>query len=384
MKKNFCFLCEEEITEKNDSKEHIIPNAIGGKRKVKGFICNICNNTSGDTWESALANQLNPLSLFFGIIRERGNTPPQFFETTGGEKYKLNHDGHMDIEKPIYSLTNSEYKDALKISIKARSKSEAKKMLIGIKRKYPKSAIDVNELLDNAKLESSYCPDWLKFNLSFGGQDSGRSIVKSASALAVSSGILPKYCIEAKNYLKNKDAEACFGYFYESDLVKNRPIGIPFHCVSIKGCSTTKQVIAYLEYFGVQRVVMCLSSSYDGDDIEGTYAINPINGEELNLVIELNLSNDDIREAYNYKKIPKGSIESAFDKVIPTGLNSAFEKEQDRIINRAVKRAFKNCGAKEGEILNSKHISIITDIIIEELKPFIIHNMVNSRKKESL
>src|SRR5690606_38575799 len=93
-----CALCDTEITEKNDTKEHLIPNAIGGRRKVKGFICKDCNSASGDAWESELAKQLNPLSLFFGIIRERGEAPSQLFETTGGDKLKLNLYGSMEIE----------------------------------------------------------------------------------------------------------------------------------------------------------------------------------------------------------------------------------------------------------------------------------------------
>lgn len=344
-----CALCEKEITEENDTKEHLIPNAIGGRRKVKGFICESCNNTSGDDWESALAKQLNPLSLFFGISRERGEAPSQLFETTGGDRLKLNLHGSMDIEKPLYSEAPLESGSGVQIQIKARSMPEAKRMLQGVKRKYPQ--VDLNELLGNAKSESSYCSDMLKFNLSFGGPEAGRSIVKSALALAVSSGIPAKICGEATNYLRKEDGEACFGYFYEFDLIKNRPEGTPFHCISIKGCSKTKQVIGYVEYFGVQRVVLCLSDSYEGEDISNTYAINPITGEELSLIVELDLSNGDIREAYDYKKIPEGSVEAAFDKVIPTGMKASFEKEKDRVVNQAVKHAFENCGAKEGEML---------------------------------
>lgn len=377
-----CALCDKEITEKNDTKEHLIPNAIGGRRKVKGFICKDCNSTSGDAWESELAKQLNPLSLFFGIIRERGEVPPQLFETTGGDKLKLNLHGSMDIEKPLYSESPMGSGAGVQIQIQARSMPEARRMLQGVKRKYPQ--IDLNELLDNAKSESSYCSDMLKFNLSFGGCEAGRSIVKSALALAVSSGISAEICVEAKSYLRNEEGEACFGYFYESDLVKNRPEVIPFHCVSIKGCSKTRQVIGYVEYFGVQRVVLCLSSSYEGDDISNTYAINPITGQELNLDVELNLSNEEIREAYNYKKIPDGSVEDAFDKVIPTGIKTSFDKEKDRILNEAVQHAFKNCGAKEGELLMPEHINKLTTLMMEKLEPFILHQFSQPRKKSSL
>ena len=85
-----CALCDAEITKNNDTREHLIPNAIGGRKKVKGFICNSCNNKSGAEWDADLANKLNPLSLFFRIQREQGEVPPQSFSTTGGEEYTLN------------------------------------------------------------------------------------------------------------------------------------------------------------------------------------------------------------------------------------------------------------------------------------------------------
>ena len=262
-----CAICDVEITDDNDTKEHLIPNAIGGRKKVKGFICKSCNNKSGDDWESELAKQLNPLSLFFGISRERGEAPSQLFETTSGDKLKLNADGSMDITKPLYDEKPLEAGSGVQVQIRARSLPEVKRMLQGVKRKYPQ--VDLDELLDSAKSESSYCRDMLYFNFAFGGHDAGRSIVKSALALAVSSGIPVDICREAVDYLKNEGSEACFGYFYESDLIKNRPEGIPLHCVSIKGCSETQQVIGYVEYFGVQRVVLCLASSYNVEKPKG-------------------------------------------------------------------------------------------------------------------
>ncbi len=149
------------------AKSTLFPNAIGGRKKIKGFIYETCNNLSGDDWESELAKQLNPLSLFFGISRERGDVPSQLFETTGGSKLNLNVDGSMDIEKPVYSKQLLESGVGRQIQIRARSVPEVKRMLQGVKRKYPQ--VDLNELLDNVESQSSYCPDMLKFNFSFGG-----------------------------------------------------------------------------------------------------------------------------------------------------------------------------------------------------------------------
>lgn len=375
-----CALCDVEITKDNDTKEHIIPNAIGGRRKIKGFICRACNSSSGDSWDKELAKQLNNLSLFFGIKRERGNVPPELIETTAGDRFSLNVDGSMTIEKPIYSEIPSQGNDSVQINITARDINEAKNILKGVKRKYPQ--VDTDHFLDNLKIQSYYCSDMLKFDMSFGGHEAGRSIVKSALALAVSSGIPSKICTEAINYLKNEASEACFGYFYESDLIKNRPEGIPLHCVSIKGCSKNKQVIAYVEYFGMRRMVLCLSSSYTGEEVVNTYAINPVTGGTLELTVELNLTYDEIHEVYEYKKIPIGSVERACEKVIPAGMRASYEKEQNRVVDKALQNAFENCGAKEGEMLMSKNIEKIISILLEEIEPFVLHNMSQSHSRD--
>ena len=38
-----CYICENEITKENKYKEHIIPNAIGGKLKSGDLICSNCS-----------------------------------------------------------------------------------------------------------------------------------------------------------------------------------------------------------------------------------------------------------------------------------------------------------------------------------------------------
>ena len=42
-----CALCLTQITEENNTNEHIIPNSIGGRKKIRNFICNECNNKTG-------------------------------------------------------------------------------------------------------------------------------------------------------------------------------------------------------------------------------------------------------------------------------------------------------------------------------------------------
>ena len=367
-----CALCDSEITEDNDSKEHLIPNAIGGRKKIKGFICNGCNNTSGNDWDSELAKQLNIMSLFLGIRRERGEVPSQNFETTGKDKIKLNADGSMTLDRPIFSEKTLDTEKGIQIQIQARSMNEMKKMLKGVTQKYPQ--INFEDTLATAKSSSYYSSDMLKFKLQIGGHKAGRSIVKSALALAVESGIPAQSCEHALDYLKNTEAEACFGYFNEKDVIMNRPAGIPLHCVAVKGCHKTQQVLGYVEYFGMQRMVLCLSSIYKGDDVENIYSINPMTGEEIDISINLDLTPGDIRDTYNYKKYSIETAGAALEKVIETGMKASFERERKRVLDDALKYACKKCGVKEGESLAPEDINKFTNFIMEKLEPFIRHH----------
>lgn len=378
MSNNECALCDVLITTENDTREHVIPNAIGGRKKISGFICDECNNTSGDDWESELASQLNPLNLFFSISRDRGEAPSQQFETTGGDNVSLNVDGSMDIAKPEYK--ENIHEAGVNINISARSMKEAKHMLKGVKRKYPQ--VNLEELISNSEERSFYSSDMIKFNLSFGGEKAGRSIVKSALALVVESGISAKECEHAREYLTKSNGEACFGYYYEKDVVLNRPEGIPFHCVYVKGDPKSGQILGYVEYFGVQRMVMALSSKYNGTEFENSYAINPISGSTLELDFDLELTPNDIQESYDYKKIPEGSVEEALAQVIPTGLKSSIEKEKDRVLENAVQYAFQNCGAKEGEQLTEEHMKKVSSLVYEKLEPFLLHQLTIGRKSK--
>ena len=372
-----CALCDVLITAENDSKEHVIPNSIGGRKKITGFICDPCNNKSGDDWEKDLAKQLNPLSLFFRIKRERGDAPAEIFSTTGGEQYRLKSDGSMEATKPCYN--EEVHETGVKININARNMKEARKMLSGVKRKHP--SVDLDELLENAKPKSSYCPDMIQFNLSFGGQKAGRSIIKSALALAVEAGVAPEQCEHAREYLLDENGEACFGYYYENDLVVNRPVGIPLHCVYVQGNSTTGLLLAYIEFFGAQRMVACISSTYDGKDFKSLYAIDPVNGAELALDINLNLNIEDIHACYRYEKIPNGSIEEALSSVIPLHMQVHQEQERSRVISSAVEKAFKGCGAKEGEILTPEHMKKVTETLMGEITPMMLHQLGLNRNR---
>jgi hypothetical protein len=369
-------LCEKRLSDETGSREHIIPNSIGGRKKVSGFLCVTCNSTSGQSWESALAEQMKPLSLFFRVKRDRGDTPSQAFQTANGREWVLKSDGSLNLPRPVFNETKT-YK-GVEINISARDMAEAKKMLKGVARKYPQ--LDINELLEKAKTVSTYPQDQIRLNLSFGGLDAGRSFVKTALALLSTTSASPSECEHAVQFLKEEQAEPCFGYYYEKDLVVGRPTGVPVHCVHVNGDPDSQLVRGYLEYFGVMRVVMCLSSSYSGDEFSATYSVNPVTGEELDLAVDLDLTSSEITKAYDYEMWDGNAVRQAMGAVIGPTLENQHEEEKERVLNEAVQYAFDNCGAIEGEELTEEQRKRWVSLLWEKMEPWIVHQIAGRQR----
>ena len=380
-----CFLCNSNITA-NNSKEHIIPNAIGGRKKVEGFICKECNHKSGYTWDAELAEKLNPLCYLFHINRKTGKVPPVIFETTKG-KLSFNRNG-VSHAKPFFKKSHRS-DGKTEINIQARTKKETKKMLIGASKKYPK--IDLNKeliRLEKQKIKKDY--QWSyspKFDLSY---DIEYSSIKSILALATTTGITPELCKYAIEYLKNKNSKVCGGHYYEKDLLMNRPEKIPFHCVSIYGNPETKKLLGYIEYFGFLRFVFYLSNFYQGKKCYKTYAINPVDGKELDILIDFQLLPEIIPVWHNPKKVPIVSIiKISYEifnshlkrasEILYTGFKAQCIREGKRVKEDIIKSSLNENGITGDKVfltdeLIGKLAHSFTENYIEKALPFLKAN----------
>jgi HNH endonuclease len=258
-----CALCDTQITSANDSAEHLILNALGGFRKVNGFICKSCDDVAGHKWDAELAAQLNGLCHFFAIERERGSIPPETINTTAGETFKLLGDGGFALMRPTVKKTGNGAQTQYRVV--ARDKSEARKILADLKKKKAPN-LDIEAELGKAEAGTSYLEGLVELPVQIGGPAAGRAIVKSTVALAHESGIPSKACDQALAYLRDRDAAPCFGYYQTSDLLIARPVGAALHCIAISGDPATGMLIGYAEYFGFLRVVILLSESYSGPE----------------------------------------------------------------------------------------------------------------------
>jgi HNH endonuclease len=289
-----CLLGDHAITPETDSKEHILLQALGGRREVGGLLCRSCNTKSGDDWDVVLIKQLAHFTNMHGVSSTRSRTPrPVSVKREDGVELNILHDGSMAPSKPTYTV--SETGNGTSISIVARTEEEARKMVLGVARKYPNS--NALAMLENLSVQSIQNDQMLNFQSQVGGPESGRSIVKTAVSMAHWMGIPHTSCEVAVQFLRRTTADVLYGLFYERDLISNRPNDYLTHSVSVKGDPISKQLIAYVEYFSFARYVVLLSKCYEGQAIQKTYSINPADGTEIELNVNLDLSNEEIERA---------------------------------------------------------------------------------------
>ncbi|MCX2942232.1 HNH endonuclease [Rahnella perminowiae] len=373
-----CAFCKNNLAGKNRTKEHIIPNAVGGRRKTTEFICKICNNKLGEKWDSELARQLNWFSVSLGISRERGEPPKQIVQTVEGERYWLMNDGTFTIDKSSYY---EEVNDgSVKISLTAKTTAEARQRLKGISRKYPK--LDVEKALKELEITTDYLKSPLHTKLSLGGPDAGRSLVKTAFAFASACGVEHNQCDVALQYLLDEDLDAIpFGFAYLSDLIECRPKEKIFHCVSLHGDPQTKLLWSYIEYFGFFRVAVLLSKNYSGRLINEIYSIDPIDGSSAGVKVGSGCSMQELTLIWS----GNGFNHEIHQAAANYALSIIMERDRNRSLRNAVKKGFehaaKKLGINEGEAIPKEVVAEFTALMMQKISPYIEHLVRSSKRK---
>ncbi|WP_124221421.1 HNH endonuclease [Aquisalibacillus elongatus] len=165
-----CYVCNNDLTKENETEEHIILNAIGGKLKSKKLVCKDCNSKFGFEIDNILAEQLNPIANLLDVKRDRGQ-PRSIKGTYQNKEILIEPGGKMKLARPYFDLDKNHFK------IQTSSTKQARQVLNGLKRKYKQ--IDIEENLNNAKRNKSYLPS-VTININFGGENTSRALCKMA------------------------------------------------------------------------------------------------------------------------------------------------------------------------------------------------------------
>lgn len=375
-----CALCPATLTEENWTKEHIIPNSIGGMVKVGGFICEPCNNRKGETWDAVLANQFHWLSLKLGIVRDHGEVPPAVVETVSGEKFNLLNNGSMEPAK--FAFSRVEEDGIVKISMTPRTMKEATRKINELAKRYP--TLDKAQALAQAKIRTTYLKEPLKVQLEFGGELAGRSVVKTALAFAFWKGIPSSLCENVQEFLLSEpvldktgqvvpcDAD-CYGLAYLSDLVKVRPQGAFFHCLGVFSDHVSRQLFAYVEFFGLARWLIVLSKHYDGPPINESYALDPTTGKPVHVTLNWPLADEEVKSIVTGYGLD--NYYSEIVKMIGPLMERADERGFNNTIETALKTAIERCGLKPGDPISEAHAARIASEVADAKSAYMAHRM---------
>lgn len=361
--KKVCAFCSSEITEINDSKEHVVPNSIGGRKKVCGFICITCNSSFGQSWDAKLAVQLNWFSLAIGIERERGHNPDEIVRTVDGTELRLRADGTMTRKEPFFQRTESD--GNANIRMFASTKQQARQMLQGIKKKHPE--FDLKGELKNLKMMPFKVDSALQYRLELGGSEAGRSIVKTAIAECVRLGIAAHRCEIGIHTLKTPTDDRGFALFYIRDVVIDRPQTDLFHLVSISGDSEKGTLLAYVEYFGAMRVMVNLSSKFEGDSFTSVYALNPRSREELNLSVNWDIPATELYAAFYGSGFDANNCALAYRKAMAIASHMQKKRERQHVHREELSAVLSQLGIPPGGIPEQKDRDRFNSLMEEKL-----------------
>lgn len=178
-----CIFCFEELNE-TTKPEHILPNSLGGRAKTTTAICSICNNLFGSTIDVELFKQIKNLRSLLNLP-SGDNKMPQNFEATieGNKKMLIRPNGDVTFyQKPftINKLDNGSFN----IMITANNIEHLNKIIPNIAATIGISEESLREQLLRADAQEISQPaPAITAQMSFGGQDALRSIVKSCVVL---------------------------------------------------------------------------------------------------------------------------------------------------------------------------------------------------------
>jgi hypothetical protein len=370
-----CALCGVPLIGRSRSKEHIIPNAIGGRLKTAGFICDECNNTKGKSWDAALAKQLNWFSLSFGISRERGEPPGQLVNTVDGRQYMLASNGSF---YPKSSYSEELVDGNKKIHMVAASIQEATKRLKGVAKKH--TSFDLEQALSELKMQTVYLESPLEVELSLGGMECGRSLVKTALAYASYCGVKIRDFGRALDFLLNNEAEPPYGHAYLSDLVINRDRTTMFHCVAVKSDLEKKRLWSYIEYFGMFRVLVLINDDYEGLMVDSTHAINPVTGRGVDVAVDNGISDADFCKIIDGYGHDPAVHKAAADLVMPLVIERSKKRTFEGVVSEGFAHAALSLGIAEGENIPPERAKEFTALMMEKITPYLTYLVRNGRR----
>lgn len=289
----YCYLCLTPLVNKSVvSKEHIIPEALGGILCSKDLLCAVCNSHFGNTIDIALIEEMRPIQEVLDLSTSKSGKPNpvlMYDDEIKKEVFIQNGKPTLKRTKPKIEIIDNQ----LVITGEVRSIYEIRSLLEGLKRKYPQ--IDIEEVL--RKHADSLVPQPKlvhgDVNVSFGSIDGLRGIVKILVNLFIVYGGKIQEVSHLFPFLKRDRtlnivsvSPSCFTYApTETELS---------HVLHLRADSKTGYLVGYIDLYNVFDCIILLGQEYSGPNMEVSYIFDLKQKSEIKRNILFDYTNQDI------------------------------------------------------------------------------------------
>lgn len=356
-----CIKCRDELNSDNISEEHIIPNALGGKLKSRNCLCVKCNSELGRKCESEFVKSLGPLAIFFDIYRDRGENRPVSATSSDGEKYLLESGVRPSLSKPSVQIEDKENGNK-EVHITARNVEEARKILKDLKRGYPNSGIDIDELMEKACYSQEYLQTPLNVKLLNSNVEFFRGIAKIA--LIFLKHRFPDIDADLHEIMAFIMDEADYkkiALFYPEAEVVTSPEGEVLHSIVVYSYAQEKLLVGFVELFGCISVVIALSEDFN-TELQDYYVYDLINRKEIKEPI-INIPKvDKVIDALKSGEVSHEKIKSKLERV----MDISYQIQLDIVTSELIEESFDGEDeiTEEGMLrLQKKYESLFINIV---------------------
>ena len=287
-----CYYCANEITPENKSKEHIIPDALGGRLSSSNLLCKSCNDRLGDTIDAELFKQLGFVADIIGVERDRkkSNKTVKMLDKSG----KPVCVGERMVPKPNLTFPLKGPDRLLTIPVKNGTLGEAASRKKKELEKARGEGLVFTEHQDVVN-ETLYLTNNLTKKLGeigFGGKDYFRAIGKIALNYLLYTKPEIGYSDDIIELVRGKtDTNSCvFRYcpdHYMIHSIEDKEIS---HLLHIEGSREKEILYCYLELFNFSNHIIIFSREYRGDDFKNTYCFDTVKGQEIDKDLNLRLT----------------------------------------------------------------------------------------------
>lgn len=348
-----CFKCGVELAEQNNSAEHIIPNALGGRLKSKSLLCKDCNSEFGKTLDAELIKDFSGIATLLNIQRERGIVDSVEALAADGTPLLISPTGKPSIKNPVFSEKQTQ--DAKDIHFSARSEREMAAFIKSVVAKYPQ--IDPVQMAAAVQRSTGYIKDPVKISFKFGGANSFRSLLKIALEFRLLRAGSPANLGALLTILTtSQDLFDIVFFSHDFDPFGVSEGDVVTHSISLVGSEEQGFVYAHIVLFSFFRVFVILENGYKGKDFIHAYVQNAITGQTI---VPPRHKTATIEQIAKYKKAtewPPRGFYSELNRVIGIGV-AEMEVSQ-------MKELFAGCLERWGEKHDNK---LITESMVNEL-----------------